>query len=112
MESIQIFTTPILDGYEITEYHGLVTARSVRAMNVFRDIMTQFRDLFGGRSESYENIMDELQLDALHELEIRTRDKGANAVVGLLIDFDNIGSKGNSLLMAFAKGTAVTIRKK
>jgi len=57
MDDVQIFTTPILDGIKIKEYKGIVIVRNVRAVNIIRDFFTAFRDIFGGRSESYQEVM-------------------------------------------------------
>jgi len=107
---MQIFTTPILEGVEITEYKGLVTAKNVRAVNVVRDFLTSFRDFFGGRSGSYQEVMDDIQREVIAEISQEAEKLGANAIIGFSLDFDNIGSKNKSLIMAFAKGTAVTIK--
>lgn len=109
MDDIQIFTTPILDGIRIREYKGMVIVRNVRAINIIRDFFTRFRDIFGGRSESYQDVMREMQDDVLAEAKEEARRLGANAIVGFSLDYDNIGSKDKSLLMASAKGTAVII---
>ncbi len=111
MAEVQLFTTPILDGIRITEYRGLVTARNVRALNIVRDFFTGFRDLFGGRSGSYQDVMDDMQDEAVEEIRTRAAALGANAIVGFSLDFDNIGSKNKSLLMAFAKGTAAIVER-
>jgi uncharacterized protein YbjQ (UPF0145 family) len=108
-ENIQIFTTPILDGIRIKEYKGLVIVRDVRAINVIRDIFTKIRDIFGGRSGSYQEVMKEMQDEVIAEARAEAVRLGANAIVGFSIDYDNVGSKQNSLLMASAKGTAVVI---
>ena len=107
MNDIQIFTTPILDGIRIKEYKGVVIARNVRAINIVRDLFTSFRDIFGGRSGSYQEVMKTMQEDVIAEVKEEARKLGANAIVGFSLDYDNIGSKRKSLLMASAKGTAV-----
>jgi len=109
MNDIQIFTTPILDGIKIKEYKGIVISRNVRAINIVRDIFTTFRDIFGGRSGSYQEVMRAMQDDVITEIKEEARKLGANAIVGFALDYDNIGSKRKSLLMASAKGTAVVI---
>lgn len=109
MNHVKIFTTPILDGIKITEYKGIVIARNVRAVNIIRDFFTSFRDIFGGRSSSYQDVMREMQNDVIAELREDAARLGANAIVGFTLDYDNIGSKNKSLLMASAKGTAVII---
>jgi len=109
MNDIRIFTTPILDGIKIKEYKGFVIARNVRAVNIIRDFFTSFRDIFGGRSESYQEVMRMMQEDVIAEAKAEATRLGANAIIGFNLDYDNIGSKNKSLLMASAKGTAVVI---
>jgi uncharacterized protein YbjQ (UPF0145 family) len=109
MNDVRIFTTPILDGIKIKEYKGFVIARNVRAVNIVRDFFTSFRDIFGGRSESYQEVMRLMQEDVIAEARAEAARLGANAIVGFSLDYDNVGSKGKSLLMASAKGTAVVI---
>lgn len=106
-----ITTTPVLEGYRIIEYKGLITAKNVRAVNVIRDFFTAFRDFFGGRSASYEEVMNDIQSEVITDIQAKAQSQGANAIVGFTIDFDNIGSKNKSMIMAFAKGTAVVIEK-
>jgi uncharacterized protein YbjQ (UPF0145 family) len=108
-EEVQIFTTPILDGIRIKQYKGLVIVRNVRAINLIRDIFTTIRDIFGGRSSSYQEVMKEMQDELIAEAKAEAARLGANAIVGFSIDYDNIGSKQKSLLMASARGTAVVI---
>ena len=109
MNGIRIFTTPILDGIRIKEYKGLVVVRNVRAINIIRDFLTIFRDIFGGRSGAYQEVMKSMQDDVIAEAKEEAIRLGANAIVGFSLDYDNIGSKRKSLLMASAKGTAVVI---
>ena len=109
MDDVQIFTTPILDGIKIKEYKGIVIVRNVRAINIVRDFFTSFRDIFGGRSGSFQEVMRTMQEDVIAEAKEEARKLGANAIVSFTLDYDNIGSKGKSLLMASAKGTAVVI---
>jgi uncharacterized protein YbjQ (UPF0145 family) len=109
MDDIQIFTTPILDGIKIKEYKGIVIARNVRAINIVRDFFTSFRDIFGGRSGSYQEVMKAMQAEVVAEAKEEAKKLGANAIVGFSLDYDNIGSKRKSLLMASAKSTAVVI---
>jgi uncharacterized protein YbjQ (UPF0145 family) len=109
MNDVRIFTTPILDGIKIKEYKGIVISRNVRAVNIVRDFFTSFRDIFGGRSASYQDVMRAMQDDVIAEAKEEAIRLGANAIVGFSLDYDNIGSKNKSLLMASAKGTAVVI---
>ena len=109
MEDVQVFTSPILDGIRIKEYKGLVTAKNVRAINIVRDMFTTFRDIFGGRSGSYQEVMNSIEHEAITEIKRAAHERGANAIVAFSLDFENVGSKRKSLLMAFARGTAVVI---
>ena len=109
MDDVQIFTTPILDGIRIKEYKGIVIVRNVRAVNIIRDFFTAFRDIFGGRSASYQEVMKSMQDDVIAEAREEARRLGGNAIVGFALDYDNVASKNKSLLMASAKGTAVII---
>ena len=109
MDDIQIFTTPILDGIKIRQYKGMIIVRNVRALNIIRDVFTRFRDIFGGRSGAYQEVMKQMQDDVIAEAKQEARRLGANAIVGFSLDYDNVGAKGKSLLMACAKGTAVII---
>jgi len=105
MDDIRIFTTPILDGITIKEYKGIVLVRNVRAINFVRDLLTRVRDFFGGRSGSYQEVMEEMQNEVFAEVSQEARKLGANAIVGFTLDYDSI----DTLLMASAKGTAVVI---
>ena len=109
MADIPVLTTPIIEGAKVTKYLGIVTARNVRGINVIRDFMTAFRDFFGGRSGSYEEVMVDMEAEVIREITAQAQQMGANAVIGFGLDFDNIGSKNKSLLMAYGKGTAVII---
>lgn len=110
MNEIPILTTTIVEGATLAEYKGLVTARNVRAVNVVRDIFTAFRDFFGGRSRAYQEVMAEMEREVLTEVRSEAARLGANAIIGFTLDFDNIGAKRKSLLMAHGKGTAVLLK--
>ena len=105
-----ITTTHTLQNKEIVEYKGLVTVRNVRAINVIRDFLTSFRDFFGGRSGSYQDVMDDIEHELLNELKVKAEKMGCNALIGLIVDFNNIGSKNKSLIMAYAKATGVVYK--
>ncbi len=110
MKDIPILTTPTIENASVVEYIGLVTSRNVRAMNIFKDFMTSFRDVFGGRSGSYQNIMSEMESEVLQEIREKTQVLGGNAVIGFSLDFESIGSKDRSLIMVHGRGTAVIIQ--
>jgi uncharacterized protein YbjQ (UPF0145 family) len=108
-EKFLMVTAPILDGVEIVEYCGPVVVRNIRAVNVIRDFMTSFRDVFGGRSGSYQEVIDDMYRECLVELRSQAEALGANAVIALRFDFESIGAKNKSLLMAIVQGTAVKV---
>lgn len=106
---MEILTTPIVEGRRIVEYKGLVMAKNVRAVNIIRDFFTGFRDLFGGRSVSYQRVIDDMQREVLAEIVHEAERVGGNAIIGFQLDFENVASKNKSLIMAVAKGTAVVL---
>ncbi len=99
-------TTPTLEGHRITRYHGIVTGEAILGANIFRDLFAQVRDIVGGRSGAYEVELARARKTALAELEEAARALGANAVVGIDLDYEVI----NNMLMVTASGTAVDIR--
>lgn len=101
-------TTPTLEGHPIRQYHGVVTSEVIIGANFVRDIAASVRDFFGGRSQSYETVLIEAKQTALQELENRASQMGANAVVGIDLDYETVGASG-SMLMVTASGTAVSI---
>jgi len=99
-------TTPSLEGYQITDYLGIVTGETIIGANVFRDIFASIRDIVGGRSSSYEEVLRKAKDTALHEMQAHAEAMGANAVVGIDLDYETVGGSG-SMLMVTASGTAV-----
>ena len=103
-----VTTTPNVEGKRITRYIGLVTGEAIIGVNVFRDIMAGIRDIVGGRSGTYEKGLQEAKDIALRELQERAQMLGANAVVGVDLDYETLG-QGNGMLMVSASDTAVVI---
>ncbi|MGN6214289.1 heavy metal-binding domain-containing protein [Parafilimonas sp.] len=101
-------TTNNIEGKPVQEYLGIVTAETIIGANIFKDIFAGIRDIVGGRSGTYERVIEEARTNALRELEMRAQQMGANAVVGIDLDFETVGS-GGSMLMVVATGTAVRI---
>lgn len=99
-------TTPNIEGKKIEQYLGVVSAEVIIGANFLKDIMGGLRDFFGGRSATYEKVLDEARQKAMEELTERAQRLGANAVVGIDLDFETVGS-GGSMLMVIASGTAV-----
>ena len=103
-----VTTTPSIEGKIIREYKGVVTGEAILGAHLFRDLFAGIRDIVGGRSGSYEKSLREAREIALQELQEEAEKRGANAVVGVDLDYEVIGEQG-SMLMVSASGTAVTI---
>ncbi len=103
-----VSTTSTLQGKNVEEYLGIVTAEVIIGANFIKDIMGGLRDFFGGRSATYEKVLQEARQNALSELMQRAQSMGANAIIGIDLDFETIGG-GGSMLMVVASGTAVRI---
>lgn len=101
-----ITTTPGIEGKKITKYCGIVTGEAILGANVFKDLFAGIRDLVGGRSATYERELQRARDIAMQELEQRAADLGANAVVGVDLDYEVLG-QANGMLMVSASGTAV-----
>lgn len=100
-------TTNKLEGREVKKYLGIVTGEAILGANIFKDIFAGIRDIVGGRSASYERELQEARRIAFGELEEKANRVGANAVIGIDIDYETIGANG-SMLMVSVSGTAVT----
>jgi uncharacterized protein YbjQ (UPF0145 family) len=105
---MQITTTPSIEGKRITKYCGVVAGEAILGANLFKDLFAGIRDLVGGRSATYERELQRARDIALEELNQRAADLGANAVVGVDIDYEVLG-QGNGMLMVSASGTAVVV---
>ena len=105
-----IATTNYIPGMEVVEYRGLATGEVVAGINFIKDIGAGLRNFFGGRSQGYEDEIIQARAEALKELEARAAAMEANAVIGVRIDFDALGSNGNNMLLVTVTGTAVVVR--
>ncbi|MBE6469299.1 MAG: putative heavy metal-binding protein [Coriobacteriaceae bacterium] len=103
-----ITTTPGVDGRQITKYHGIVFGEVITGTNVFKDFAAGVRNLVGGRSRSYENELLAAREKAVAEMGRRAEALGADAVVGVDIDYETLGTD-NGMLMVTASGTAVKL---
>ena len=99
-------TTNNIEGHKITRYHGIVVGEAIMGANVVRDVFASITDIVGGRSGAYEAKLQDARDTAMRELTERASDMGANAVVGIDLDYEVVGQ---SMLMVSASGTAVTI---
>lgn len=105
---MQITTTPSIEGKRITTYCGVVAGEAILGTNIFKDLFAGIRDLVGGRSATYERELQRAREIALQELQERARELGANAVVGIDLDYEVLG-QNNGMLMVSASGTAVIL---
>ena len=103
-----VTTTPNVEGKRITRYYGLVAGEAILGANLFKDFFAGIRDIVGGRSASYEKELQRARDMALDELKQRARELGANAIVGVDLDYEVLG-KSNGMLMVSASGTAVLV---
>lgn len=103
-----ITTTPTIEGHPIREYKGLVTGETIIGANFVKDFFAGIRDIVGGRSGAYESVLREAKDTALKEMEEHARVIGANAIVGIDLDYEALGAN-SSMLMVTASGTAVVI---
>ena len=101
-------TTRTIEGRRILEYKGIVTGETIVGANAIKDFMAGLRDFFGGRSGTYEKVLRNAKESAMREMEERAAELGANAIVGIDLDYEAIGQNG-SMLMVTCSGTAVVI---
>ena len=106
---MDITTTHSIEGKTITRYCGVIAGEAILGANLFKDLFAGIRDLVGGRSGTYERELQKARDIALKELEERARDLGANAIVGVDLDYEVLG-QGNGMLMVSASGTAVNVQ--
>lgn len=104
-----VTTTPSIDGRQVERYLGIVTGEAILGANIFRDLFAGIRDIVGGRSAAYEKELAEARNIALQEMMERAQQLGANAVVGVDLDYEVLGQQ-NGMLMVSASGTAVAIK--
>lgn len=103
-----ITTTPNIEGQPIRQYFGIVTGETIIGANAFKDLMAGLRDFFGGRSNTYENVLRQAKDTSVSEMIQRAESLGANAIVGIDIDYETVGQSG-SMLMVTCSGTAVLV---
>ena len=101
-----ITTTNTLQDKHITAYHGIVTGTCIMGANVFRDLFAGIRDIVGGRSGAYEEVIEKAKNEAIQEMVDKAMGMRANAIIGVDIDYETVGG---SMLMVAVSGTAVTV---
>jgi len=103
-----VTTTNTIEGRRITDYKGLVAGEAILGANLFRDLFASIRDIVGGRAGAYEKVLNDARETAIAELTDKASALGANAVIGVDIDYETVGQNG-SMLMVTAAGTAVVV---
>ena len=103
-----VTTTPSIERREIQQYLGIVTGEAILGANIFRDLFAGVRGVVGGRSGAYEKVLERAREIALQEMEEAAKQRGADAVVGVDLDYEVLGS-ANGMLMVTASGTAVKL---
>jgi uncharacterized protein YbjQ (UPF0145 family) len=103
-----ITTTHSIEGRKVQDYLGVVTGEVIVGANIFKDLFAGIRDIVGGRSGAYESTLRDARMTALNELKDEARALGADAVIGVDLDYEVLG-QGGSMLMVSASGTAVKL---
>ena len=103
-----VTTTPSIEGKKIVKYLGIVTGEAILGANIFRDMFAAVRDIVGGRSAAYERELGKAREIALEELEDWAEEVGANAIVGVDVDYESFGQT-NGMMMVSMTGTAVVV---
>ena len=101
-------TTPNIEGQPVKEYLGIVTGETIIGANFVKDFFASVRDFVGGRSGSYEKVLIEAKKTVMREMTERAEEMGANAIIGIDIDYETVGKNGGMLMVA-TSGTAVVI---
>lgn len=101
-------TTNSIEGRPVQQYLGIVSSEVIIGANIFKDLFAGLRDIMGGRSSTYEKVIEEARTSAMNELIQKAQSIGATAIIGIDLDFETIGASG-SMLMVMATGTAVRI---
>lgn len=102
-------TTPTVEGKTVNQYLGVVVGEAILGANIFKDLFAGIRDIVGGRSAAYEKELAKARKIAFDELQERAKELGANAVVGIDLDYETVGQQG-SMLMVSISGTAVMLK--
>ena len=104
-----VTTTTSVEGFEISSYEGIVFGEVISGINMFKDMGAGLRNMFGGRSQGYENELLEARSKSLEEMETRADEQGADAIVGVKMDYETLGSD-NGMIMVTCSGTAVKLK--
>lgn len=103
-----VLTTPSVEGKRIVHHYGLVSGEAILGANIFKDLFAGIRDIVGGRSAAYEKELCKAREIAFEEIEAAAQDLGANAIIGVDLDYETVGAQGG-MLMVTVSGTAVRL---
>ena len=106
-----VLTTHAIEGKKITKYYGIVSGEAILGANIFKDFFAGIRDIVGGRSAAYEKELRAAKDIAINEMVASASAQGANAVIGVDLDYETIGGGSGNMLMVSASGTAVTVEQ-
>lgn len=109
MSAVIVTTTPTVEGRPVKSYQGIVTGEAIMGANIFKDLFAGIRDIVGGRSATYERELRKARDLAIEELKQNAAAMGANAVVGVDLDYETVGTNA-SMLMVTVSGTAVVVQ--
>lgn len=104
-----VTTTDSVEGKRVTAYLGMVSGDAVMGTNIFRDMMASVRDIVGGRSGAYETVLRQAKEAALDDMQAQAAQLGADAVVGVDLDYETVAGDGKTMLIVSANGTAVKL---
>ncbi|MGP9767190.1 YbjQ family protein [Halomonas sp. AOP13-D3-9] len=110
-QQVILTTSSHLEGYRVTDHLDIVSSECVFGMNVIKDMFAGFRDFFGGRNKSSQNALRDARVACLDELRVEAAQLGANAVIGIDLDYSEISGGGKSMLFLVATGTAVKVTR-
>jgi uncharacterized protein YbjQ (UPF0145 family) len=111
IQSVIVTTTPSLDGYRVTKVVDVISAECVFGMNIFKDFFAGLTDFFGGRSETSQKVLKDARQLCIKELKTEAHRVGANAVIGVNLDYSEFSGQGKSMLFLVASGTAVVLEE-
>lgn len=111
IQSVMVTTTPSLDGYRIAKVVDVISAECVFGMNVFKDLFVALSDFFGGRSGASQNALRTARQTCIYEIKAEAHQLGANAVIGIDLDYSEFSGQGKSMLFLVATGTAVVLER-
>lgn len=111
IDEVIVATMPSIEGYRVAKVVDVITAECVFGMNIFRDFFAALTDIFGGRSESSQQVLRDARKTCIAELKAEAHRVGANAVIGVSLDYSEFSGQGKSMLFLVATGTAVVLEK-